>query len=140
MIVEIDIPLLTVSVPEKVYTRSINLNDDLQIDIDYYKPPDLAFYSLIYIYNFEIVATRQFDYTSFKFKIWDLYSNFDRSRNNLVLRVSLYDPEFFMPSMSSFNVLLNLPPHSGSLTISPSTGVSLDTEFLIRASDFLDED
>lgn len=48
------------------------MNDDLQIDIEYYKSPDEAFYSLIFLYKFEITATQKFEYTSFKFKIWDL--------------------------------------------------------------------
>ena len=78
LVVEIDIPLLTVSVPDKFFFERINLNDDIKIDIDYYKPPDLAFYSLIFIYEYEVVASKKFDYISFKFKIWDIYSDFTR--------------------------------------------------------------
>ena len=98
LVVEIDIPLLTVSVPEKFFFERINLNDDIKIDIDYYKPPDLAFYSLIFIYQYEVVASRKFDYISFRFKIWDIYSDFSREKNNLIVRISLYDPDYFMPS------------------------------------------
>ena len=98
MVVEIDIPLLTVTVPEKFFFERINLNDDIKIDIDYYKPPDLAFYSLIFIYQYEVVATRKFDYITFRFKIWDIYSDFTREKNNLIVRISLYDPDYFMPS------------------------------------------
>ena len=98
LIVEIDIPLLTVTVPEKFFFERINLNDDIKIDIDYYKPPDLAFYSLIFIYQYEVVATRKFDYITFRFKIWDIYSDFTREKNNLIVRISLYDPDYFMPS------------------------------------------
>ncbi len=43
------------------------------MDIQYYKSPDEAFYSLILLYNLEIVATKVFEYTSFKFRIWDIY-------------------------------------------------------------------
>jgi hypothetical protein len=32
---------------------------------------------LIYLYKFEIVATKRFDYISFRFKIWDIFSNFE---------------------------------------------------------------
>ena len=63
--------------PDTFSTKKINLNDDLQINISYYKSPDEAFYSLIYLYKFDIVATKKFNYTSFRFKIWDMFSDFD---------------------------------------------------------------
>ena len=89
MVLESDLPLLNVSVPDKFSTKKINLNDDLQINISYYKSPDEVFYSLLYIYKFDIVATKKFKFTSFRFKIWDMFNNFDESNNNLLLRISL---------------------------------------------------
>jgi hypothetical protein len=77
VILETDLPLLIVKIPEILITSKVNLNDDIQIDITYYKSPDDAFYSLIYLYMFEIVATKRFDYISFRFKIWDIFSNFE---------------------------------------------------------------
>lgn len=32
----------------------------MQIDIDYYKGPDEAFYALVFIYNFDVVATKAY--------------------------------------------------------------------------------
>lgn len=46
------------------------------MNISYYKPPDEAFYSLIFLYRYDIVTTKHYDYTTFKFKIWDLFNNF----------------------------------------------------------------
>ncbi len=54
--------------------------------------------SLAYIYKFDIVSSKKFDYTAFKFKIWDLFSDFNQSDDSLVLKISLYDPDYFMPS------------------------------------------
>ncbi len=54
--------------------------------------------SLAYIYNFDIVSSKKFDYTTFKFKIWDMFSNFLLDNNELALKISLYDPNYFMPS------------------------------------------
>ena len=50
----------------------MNKNDDLSIEIDYKGNPDDVFFSLIFMYDFELVATKKFDYSTFSFKIWDL--------------------------------------------------------------------
>ncbi len=55
----------------------MNLNDDIQIDINYEENPDDAFISLILFYKFEIKKTKSYNYISFKFKIWDLFTDFD---------------------------------------------------------------
>ena len=57
-----------------------------------------------------------------------------------MLRVSLYDPDYFMPSQSSFNVMLNIPAYGGTFNIEPSEGFALQTEFFIQLSNYLDED
>ena len=54
----------------------INLNDDIKINIIYDGDPDTVFFSIIYMYNYEIVAIRQFFYISFVIRIWDSFNNF----------------------------------------------------------------
>ena len=71
-----NIPVLNVSVPANILTSKINKNDDLSISIQYSGDPDTIFFSLILIYNLDIVATKAYRYTTFAFKIWDLYNNF----------------------------------------------------------------
>jgi len=80
IIVETDLPVLTVNMPQNIVTQKINKNDELQVDITYAGNPDDAFYSLIFFYNFDIVATHSYEYTSFAFRIWDHFNNF--SDNN----------------------------------------------------------
>ena len=79
-------------------TSKINKNDDILVTIKYDKNPDDVLFSLIIFYNFNIVATKAFQYIEYNFKIWDLFNNFDDSTTAILLRVSLFDPNFFMPS------------------------------------------
>ena len=44
---EINLPALAVYYPESILLNKVNINDDLKFDIEYYKSPDEAFYSLI---------------------------------------------------------------------------------------------
>ena len=74
---EINLPALAVYYPESILLNKVNINDDLKFDIEYYKSPDEAFYSLIMFYELNIVSTKRFEFTSFKFKIWDLFSDFN---------------------------------------------------------------
>ncbi len=60
MIVETDLPLLLVNVPANMLTSKINKNDDLQIEIIYSGNPDDVYFSLVFIYNYDIVATKTF--------------------------------------------------------------------------------
>ncbi len=51
------------------------------MDITYVGNPDNLFINLILFYKFEIKAMKSVGYTSFKFKIWDLYNDFDITEN-----------------------------------------------------------
>lgn len=53
---------------------------------------DDVFYSLILIYDFEVVSTKSFEYSSFVFTIWDLFDNFNPEINEILVKVSLYNP------------------------------------------------
>ena len=76
IIVETNLPMLSVNVPENFLNEKLNKNDDLQIDITYDGNPDDVFFSLIFMYDYDIVATKEFEYTSFSFRIWDLFNDF----------------------------------------------------------------
>ena len=141
MIIELDLKPLLINFPSSlVYQQKINLNDDLQIDVDYEGNPDDYTLSLALLYKLEVVATKKQSFTSFSFQIWDLFSDFERDSNEVILRVTLYDPRFLMPSLTNTIVRVNFPPIGGSVEVFPSEGYSLETEFLIRASNFQDED
>ena len=72
------------------------------MNVTYAGNPDDVYFALIFIYNYDIVATKSFSYTQFAFKIWDLYTNFTATIPQLLLMVSMYDPHYFMPSQTSF--------------------------------------
>ena len=140
MIVELDVKVLIVSYPQQVYLAKINKNDDLQIDVEYSGDPDEYSLYLILFYKLEIVATKRQNFTSFAFQIWDLFSAFESDSQEILLRVSLYDPKFFMPSISTAKVNINFEPLEGVLEVTPTEGESLETVFQIRALGFVDED
>ena len=131
IVVEMDIPVLTVQIPESVVTQKVNLNDQLKVSILYDKNPDDVFFSLILFYRFDLVATKSYRFTSFAFKIWDLFNDIVPSEQSLLLRISLYDPIYFMPLQSSYSLTINLPPWGGQIAISPVSGNSLATQFTV---------
>ena len=55
IVLEIDIPLLMVNIPEFVMNKKINLNDDIKVDINCEENPDNGLFNLILLYNYEIV-------------------------------------------------------------------------------------
>lgn len=63
---------------------------DINFDGDYNE----VFISLIFLYKYEVVATKSFDFPSFAFKIWDHFNNFDSDEINFLLRVSLVNINF----------------------------------------------
>ena len=140
IVVETDIPLLNVSVPSNLITQKINKNDALSVTIYYNADPDQVLFSLIFIYKLDVVATKSYSYTTFSFRIWDLYNAFTPNSPTLLLRVSLYDPHYFMPSQSSYQVTINFEPVPGTISITPSTGTALSTAFTISVSGCYDED
>ena len=71
--------------------------------------PDNLFYAGVLIYDYNNVATMKFEYLTFKFKIWNFFSNFLTS-NRLTFRASVYDPNFYMPSITTIDFLINLAP------------------------------
>jgi hypothetical protein len=56
------------------------------------------------------------------------------------LRVSLYDPLFFMPSISTAKINVNFEPTIGEVIVNLIEGDSLDTIFTFIVEDFIDED
>lgn len=92
VIVENNLPMLSVALPENALSDSINKNDNLQIDISFDGNPDDVFFSLTLFYKYDLVATKSYEFTSFSFKIWDFFDEFEGTDNEILLRVSMYDP------------------------------------------------
>ncbi len=58
---------------------------------------DTLFYSATLLYNYDEVSTIIFSYVKVRFKLWDYFVKFIDS-NNLIIRFSVYNPIFMMPS------------------------------------------
>lgn len=56
------------------------------------------------------------------------------------MRLSAKDPYFYMPSISSIKFQVNFPPKGGIMTIQPSLGDALITEFTLSLSGWTDTD
>jgi hypothetical protein len=91
-------------------------------------------------YNYDLVAFKKQEFTSFTFQIWDLYSDFLKDDPKVLIRISLIDPLYFMPASSSFSVTLNFEPFVGDIQVSPVIGNSLSTIFLFQITYMQDED
>lgn len=130
IMLEQDIPKLTTTVPNSIFGRKVNMNVDIEVQIDYPKSPDEAFYSLIIFYEYDIVATKEYAFTKFAFKVWDHFNDVKPENQEITFRISLYDPDFFMPSQSTFTIEINLAPLPGVIIATPSSGgTALETNF-----------
>lgn len=56
------------------------------------------------------------------------------------LKISVYDPRYFMPSQTVMSIQLNRPPSGGTLRIHPASGIAMQTKFQIDFSGFFDTD
>lgn len=114
---ELDVPSLEMNVGSNLVINAVNLNDDLHIDLKYGLnlssiELDALYYSVALIYQKDTMATFQVNFFQFSFKIWDHFSAFDPTDNQLTLRISAYNPKFYMPSLSSKKISINIPPQN----------------------------
>ena len=107
---ESDLPVLNLEVPPKILNDRVNVNTDISVNILTDKIVDEIYLALVIFYDSEPVVTKRFTYNLYAFKIWDHLMSYDPSNPKLQVRVVLYDPHFFMPSMSTFNLIINTPP------------------------------
>jgi hypothetical protein len=84
---------------------------------------------MILYYKYDIVAFKKQEFTSFSFQIWDLFSQFLRDDPKILIRVTLIDPQYFVPASTSFPLTLNFEPFVGEIQVTPSAGTSLQTSF-----------
>lgn len=59
----LDLPILTVNIPEAIISEKLNKNDFIMVDIDSDVDPDDVYFSLVFIYGLEVVSTKSFHYT-----------------------------------------------------------------------------
>ena len=76
----------------------------------------------------------------FRFRIWNHFANFTNDNNLLVFRASVYNPSYYMPSETTINIYVNIPPANCSLTITPNLGQFFSTIFDISVNNCFDTD
>jgi proprotein convertase subtilisin/kexin type 5 len=101
--------------------------------------PETLFYSAVVLYKFEIQATIIFQYTDVRFQIWDYFTNLTNS-DTLQVRFSVYNPLYYMPSLATLNLKLNIPPINCQISIRPSKGISLTDNFNFKIFGCFDEE
>jgi hypothetical protein len=97
------------------------------------------FYSGAVIYQNDVVATIALAFYNFKIRLWNYYSNFS-STGLVQVRLSVYDPAFYMPSLMTLNLQINFPPNGCQLSVTPTSGTAYDTNFTILFDNCYDED
>lgn len=142
IIIEVDLPVLSTALPAGYTNRKVNLNELLKIMVvpDGGQDPDSLRFSAQMIYDYDQVSVWRFDYLAFQFKIWDKFSAVDEFKNQIQVKVAAKDPYFYMPSISTLLLALNIPPRNGTLTINPAFGYALTTTFTIALRGWVDSD
>ncbi|EAR99434.2 REJ domain protein (macronuclear) [Tetrahymena thermophila SB210] len=139
---EFDIPPLLVRTPIYQMNQQFNLNEDLFFTLVYDSSvsTNILSYAGAILYNNTVVAAIKFDYYQVKFRIWNYFQDIDPSLNSIQIRFSVYNPSYVMPSISTIDLLINIPPKNCVLTINPQYGIALQTKFLIKFSNCQDTD
>ena len=114
----------------------------MTLDYDSTVNTDILSYSGTVTYNDETVGIITFDYVSLRFRLWDIYSSFDSTILPLEIRFSIYNPNYFMPSISILYFTINFPPSNCvlSYTKNTSTNVALKTIFTLSMAGCKDDD
>jgi hypothetical protein len=141
IVVEMDLPLLTTTVPPGMLGRGVNLNEILQFNItpDASQDPDQLRYAASILYDFDAKAVFRFEYLRLQFKIWDYFVDV-AEKAELGVKLSAKDPYFYMPSISTVQLQINLPPAGGAMSILPSLGDALSTMFVFQLPGWSDSD
>jgi len=90
--------------------------------------PDKLFYAAALIYDYNVVATVVFEFLQFRLKFWNHFNDYGDS-DNLVLRATVYNPRYYMPSSTTIKFKLNLPPKHCVLIFDKLIGQELSTDF-----------
>ncbi|EWS73335.1 REJ domain protein (macronuclear) [Tetrahymena thermophila SB210] len=131
---EIDLPPLLVIFDDPKQIQQININEDISATLIYGSnvPSDILTYAGAVLYNNYVVGVIKFDYYKVKFRIWDYFSNIKADNLIVQVRFTVYNPENIMPSLSVTNFNINLPPQKCVLSVTPSSGQALMTQFTIQ--------
>ena len=100
---EFDLPPISAKVSViDPFSQTINLDEEIFVNLQYDSSvnTDILSYSGTLTYNDSTVGVISFDYVSLRFRLWDIYSGFDQTILPLEIRFSVYNPNYFMPSIA----------------------------------------
>jgi len=130
---------LAIDLPPSFLIERTNINQEILINLTYPNAnPDKLFYSCALIYDFNVVATIVMKFLTFRIKLWDHFMKYEDT-DNIVIRMSVYDPRYFMPSTTAIKFILNLPTKSCRFKINKVSGMDLGTEFTLAVNDCQDD-
>jgi len=114
----------------------VNLQYDSSVNTD------ILSYSGTLTYNDDTVGVITFDYVSLRFRLWDIFSGFDRTILPLEIRFSVYNPNYFMPSISILEFTINFPPANCFFSYTKNTVqlIALTTVFTLSMDACSDAD
>ena len=140
VILEIQASSLDIKLPSNL-GREINLNENFRLTVDYVKPPEKVFFSVTILYKDEVIGSQRQQFNIVSFRVGDYLPALSEGENSVLVKISVYDPDYFVPLVSTFKLQINRPPQGGTLTVTPGTGgVSVSTLFQISASGWVDSD
>ncbi|KAL4460683.1 hypothetical protein ABPG72_011010 [Tetrahymena utriculariae] len=131
------IPQPLVNFKDDILIRnSINWNDVIETNIQYDSNQDinLLFFGGAIIYQNQVVASMKFKYGKVRFQIWNYFSQFVPTDHQIVLRFSVYNPKYSIPSQSIYQFKLNFPPYNCQFGSVPTKGNSIQTIFSLVLS------
>jgi hypothetical protein len=108
-----------------IFNEAINIQENQIIVYEYDAKfnTDKVYFSANLYYDFSIVSTIVFQYSTVQFTIWDYFDEFTVSKGPIIYFMgSVYNPLYYMPSYSTRNMTVNIPPEHCVLTIGPSQG------------------
>ena len=127
IILEVDVPVLSVIYPSEYNSGTVNMNQLLYftLNLTANQNPDTMALSYALVYNFNVENTVVFKSASFSLRIWDTFVNLQQS-TQVTLRISAYDPNFYMPSIAQITLNVNISPQysNNSLSVKPSNIVA----------------
>ncbi|KAL4462642.1 hypothetical protein ABPG74_000472 [Tetrahymena malaccensis] len=134
MLQELDIPPLIIESNIQNTNFAANLYQDIQFTLNYDSKntcQDILSYTLSILYDDVVVSTMRFDYYQIKIRLINYLLQINPSNNLLKFRFSVCTQQNQLPSVSTILVSFNLPPTQCILTVSPNTGVALQTLFTL---------
>ncbi|EAR96772.2 REJ domain protein (macronuclear) [Tetrahymena thermophila SB210] len=134
ILAEINLPPLLVQFDDPSQIDQVNINEDISATLVYGSnvPSDILTYAGAILYNNQVVGVIKFDFYKVKFRIWDYFSNINIANPVVQVRFTVYNPANIMPSLSVTNFNINIPPQNCVLSISPQSGFTLTTKFVIQ--------